>query len=108
MKIGPIVILSFATSVAFPQMTGAKLSMTPQSLGFIESTLDYCAKADVKSAAKYKERGKTFVGAATKEELEKARGSSEYKESYASTTSDLDKVPKDKIVKSCTDFLAGK
>src|SRR5467141_3719587 len=73
MKIYSILILSLAVAVAFPQVAGAKLSMTPQALGFVEATLDSCVKVDPDSAAKYKEMGKAFVVDATKEELEKAR-----------------------------------
>lgn len=108
MKSSRIMILCLAAGVAFPQMAGAKLSMTPQSLGFIESTLDFCAKVDPNSASKYKEREKAFVGDATKEELEKARNTSEYKDSYNSTTDDLSKTPKEQVVKACTAFLEGK
>lgn len=108
MKISRIMILCLVAGVALPQLAGAKLSMTPQSLGFIESTLDFCAKVDPDSAAKYKERGKAFVADATNEELEKARSTGEYKDSYNSTTDDLSKTPKEQVVKACTAFLEGK
>ena len=108
MKIYHILILSLVAAVVFPQMAGAKLSMTPQALGVVEGTLDTCVKVDSDSAAKYKERGKAFVSEATKEELEKARNMSEYKDSYASTTSELEKTPKDQTVKACKAFLEGK
>jgi hypothetical protein len=108
MKISRIMILCLVAGVAFPQMAGATLSLTPQSLGFIESTLDYCAKVDPDSAAKYKEREKAFVRDATQEELSKARSSSEYKDSYDSRTGELEKTPKDETVKACKAFLEGK
>jgi hypothetical protein len=63
---------------------------------------------DPDSATKYKERVKAFVGDATNEELEKARSASEYKDSYDSTTSELEKGPKDQTVKVCKAFLEGK
>jgi hypothetical protein len=108
MRIHRIVILSFVAAVALPQMAGAKLSMTPQALGFIEGRLDYCAKVDPKSADKYKQAEKAFAGDATKEELDKARSASEYKDAYDSSTKEFDDTPKDKVIKACTDFLAGK
>ena len=108
MKIFRTLILSLIATVIFSQRAGAKLSMTPQGLGFIEGTLDYCAKVDPDSADKYKARAKAFAADATKEELDKARSSSEYKDSHDLTTSDLEKIPKEKTIKSCTDFLAGK
>ena len=108
MKTSRIVILSLAASFAFPQLAGAKLSMTPQGLGFLEGTLDYCSKVDPNSAADYKARAKAFVGDATQEELDKARSSSEYKDSYDSRTSELDKAPKNDTVKACKAFLEGK
>jgi hypothetical protein len=108
MKINRIVILSLAASFAFPQFAGAKDSITPKMLGFVEATLTFCGKADPGSAEKYKAREKAFVGDATDEELAKARSSSEYKDSYDSTASDLEKAPKEQTVKACTAFLDGK
>jgi hypothetical protein len=108
MRVLGAMILCLVASVVFPHVAGAKLSMTPQALGVIESKLDYCAQVDPDSAAKYKERGKAFVADATKEELEKARSTSEYKQSYEETTDDLNKAPKKDTVKACTDFLQGK
>ena len=108
MKFYCMLILSLVAAVAFPQVAGAKLSMTPQALGIVEGTLDTCAKVDPDSAAKYKERGKAFVGDATKEELEKARSTSEYKDSYDSTTSEIEKAPKEETIKACKAFLDAK
>ena len=108
MKMYSILILSLVVAIAFPQVAGAKLSMTPEALGVVEATLDSCAKVDPDSAAKYKERGEAFVADATKEELEKARSTSEYKDSYDSTTSELEKAPKDQTIKACKAFLEDK
>jgi hypothetical protein len=108
MKMHRSAILSFAVALAVPQLAGAKLTMTPEALGRIEGTLDFCAKADADNAAKYKEREKGLVADATKEELDKARSSGDYKESYDSISSKLEKVAKEQAVKACTDFLAGK
>src|ERR1700747_414314 len=108
MKIHRIVILSLTTAIAFPQLAGAKLSMPPEALGIVESTLDFCAKAVPDSAAKVnkaKEKGSALLGDATKEELDKVRSSGEYLDSYASTTESLNKIPNDEAVKTCTDFL---
>jgi hypothetical protein len=108
MKNFRILILSFVAIVTFSQRAGAKLSMPPQTLGFIEGTLDFCAKVDPNSADKYKAAGKAFVADATQEELDKARSSGEYKDSYDMTTGNLEKAPKEKAVKACTAFLEGK
>jgi len=101
-------ILGLVAAMILPQIAGAKLSITPQSLGFIESTLDYCAKVDSESAAQYKERGKAFIGDATQEELDKARSTAEYKDSYSTTSSNLEKTKKSDAVKACKAFLEGK
>lgn len=108
MKTSRILLLCLVAGIVFPQIASGKLSQSPQALGMIESTLDYCAKVDPDSAPKYKEREKSFVGDATKEELEKARSTNEYKDIYQSRTDELSKTPKDEVVKACTDFLKGK
>jgi hypothetical protein len=107
MKIHPIALLSLAVTFALPQVAGAKLTMTPQALGFVESTLDYCGKVDSESATKYEERKKAFVADATKEELDKARSDSEYLQAYDTNTTALEKAPKEDAVKACKAFLEG-
>ena len=111
MKIHRIVVLSLTAALAFPQLAGAKLSMTPQALGIVEGILTFCTKAVPDSASKFnkaKEPGSGFLSDVTKEELEKVRSSGEYLDAYASTTESLNKLPKDESVKACTDFLSGK
>jgi hypothetical protein len=108
MKIQSIVIVSLAAALALPQIAGAKLTITPQALGFVESTLDYCAKVDSESASKYEENKKAFVADATEEEVDKARSSSEYLEAYDTNTTNLEKASKDDAVKACRPFLEGK
>jgi hypothetical protein len=111
MKIHRIVVLSLSAAIAFPQLAGAKLSMPPEALGIVESTLDFCAKAVPESAAKLKkarEKGSALLGDATKEELDKVRSSGEYLDAYASAAESLNKVPKEEAVKACSDFLSGK
>jgi hypothetical protein len=108
MRANRILPLGLLSALAIPLIAGANLSMTPQALGHVEGTLDFCAKVDPDSAAKYKEREKAFVADASKEELEKARSTGEYRESYDSISAQLDKAPKDQAVKGCRDFLAGK
>jgi hypothetical protein len=108
MKVNRILTLGLLVAFAHPQKAGANLSMTPEVLGSFESAIDYCAKLDPKSAAKYKEWGTAYVGDATKEELQKARTSSEYKKAYDATTHDAEKTPKAKVLKACTDLLGKK
>jgi hypothetical protein len=108
MRFQPIIIIGMAATFVFPQVAGAELTMTPQALGFVESTMDFCAKVDPDSAVKYTEAKKRFFSGATKGELEKTRSASEYLETYDSNTNELDKTPKDQAVKSCRAFLDGK
>jgi hypothetical protein len=102
MKIRAILCLS---ALAVAPLALAKLTMTPQTLGQIEGTLKFCSDANPKAEAKYKEFGKMLVKDATEEELKKVRDSGEYKEAYDTITERLGKVPKDKAVGACTDFV---
>ncbi len=92
-------------ALAIAPLALAKLSTTPQSLGQVEGTLDFCSKLNPKSEVRYKEWGKMFVKDATAEELKKARSSNEYKEAYDSISEQLDKVSKEKAAEACTSLV---
>ena len=105
MKLRAIFCTTVLTGLAVAPLAWAKLTIAPQALAHIESTLKFCSDVNPKAEAKYKEFGKMLVKEATEEELKKARASSEYKEAYDSITEQLGKVPKDKAVEACTAFL---
>ena len=101
-------ILGLAAFVVLSQFTLAAPSIPPKALGQVEATINYCAKADSKSADKYKEWGKAIVAGMSEKELAEARESSDYKDTYSAITSELDKLPADKVVENCRAALGGK
>jgi hypothetical protein len=88
-----------------PQLATAKVPMPEKSLGQIESILDFCAKTDAPSAAKFKDVKKLLAGDATEEELSKARKSADYTDSYQETSDLLSKVAPAKAAKACSAYL---
>ena len=101
MKISAILCVS---ALALAPLALAKISITPQALGQVEGTLNFCSEANPKAKAKYDEWAKLFVNEATEDELKEIRDSSEYKDAYDSITAELAKVPKDKALEACTSF----
>jgi hypothetical protein len=95
----------FVAALVVPQLAPAKVPVPEQSLGQLESILDFCAKADPKTAVKFQDVKKMLAGDATQEELAAARDKQEYKNNYQSTSEQLAKVPEEKAVKACSAYL---
>ena len=98
-------ILCLGLALVITPIALAKLSISNDALGRVEGTLDFCAQTDAQSAPKYQERKKAVVQDASQEELAEARASQEYRDGYDSTTSELAKVPKKRVVEACTALL---
>jgi hypothetical protein len=88
-----------------PQLLLAKMPLPNDAFGRIESSLDYCAQVDSKSASKYQERKKALVRGASDQEVAEARDSKEYRGAYDQVTADLSKEPKDQTAKTCAASL---
>jgi hypothetical protein len=103
MKIGRVVC--FGTVLILAPLALAKLPYSNEAFGRVEGTLDFCAQSDPQSAGKYQERKKSIVHGASEQELAEARGSQEYRDGYDFMTTELGKVPKEKVVEACTGYL---
>jgi hypothetical protein len=101
-------ILCLAAALVLPQLALAELPFPNDAFGKTEGILDFCTQVDPQDAPKYQEQKKALVRDVPKKEVEEARQTQEYREAYHSTSDELAKVPKDKAVKACTDFLQRK
>ena len=106
MKILRIVCLGAA--FALPQLALASLPVPNDVFGRMEGALDFCAKVNPQSAAKYQEQKKVLVQGASEKEVAEARSSKEYKEGYDSAKDEMGKQPKDQAVKACAAALETK
>ena len=106
MKIRQITCLSIA--LFLPQLSPAKVAMPAQSLGQIESILDFCAKVNPELAPKLPDAKKVLAGDATDKEVAEVRAKQEYKDSYQASSDQLAKVPRENAVKSCSAFIEPK
>lgn len=100
-------VLGLAGFVVFSQFTLAAPSIPPKALGQVEATIAFCARVDSKWTGRYKELGKVVVAGMWGKQLDGARDSSDYKESYRAITSQLEKVPADTAVESCRAAFPG-
>jgi len=100
-------VLGLATFAVLSQFTLAAPAIPSSALGQVEATINFCVRADAKSADRYKEWGKAIVAGMSEKELAEARESAEYKENYSAITSQLDKLPTDKAVESCRAAVGG-
>ncbi|SRR6266550_6003470 len=83
----------------------AKLPFSDEAFGKVEGTLDFCAQADAASAPKYQERKKMLVKDLPEKEVADARASQEYLDAHQEITTELEKLPKEKVVEACTAYL---
>jgi hypothetical protein len=92
-------------SLALPQIAPAAPPLTPQAIGQVEATVDFCVKADAKSADKYKELGKSQVAGLSEKDLAEIRDSDDYKAMFKLTTTLLQKAPSDRAAEGCREML---
>jgi hypothetical protein len=100
-------ILCVCIPLVLPQVSLAKLP-PKSSLGQVEGMLDFCARVDSQSAAKYDEYKKALVQGEPEKDVAEARTSAEYKESYDAISDALSKEQKDDVVKACNSLLRKK
>jgi hypothetical protein len=106
MKTFRIACLSAALMLA--PLALAKLAIPNDAFGTIEASLDFCARVDPQSAAKYQEKKKFLVQGASDTEVAEARASKEYKDGYDAATEQMGKEPKEKMKKTCAAGLEEK
>jgi len=100
-------VLCLGAALVLAPVALAKLPFPNESFGKVEGTLDFCAQSDPQSASKYQERKRAIVKGISEQELAEARATQEYRDGYDSTSTDLAKLPKEKVVDACTAFLKG-
>jgi hypothetical protein len=101
-------ILLVCAVMAMPQLSTAKLPFSNDALGKVEGIMNYCARVNPESAAKYQDAAKAFVKDLPEKEVTEARKSAEYKDSYDGIAAELDKAPKDATIQTCKAALESK
>jgi hypothetical protein len=104
MKWFRILCLAFVF-VAAPQLSPAAPDAPPDALGRVEATVNFCVQADAEWADKYKEIGKKSAANMSDKQLANARNSTQYKEAYRATSTELAKIPANKAVETCREAL---
>lgn len=92
-------------AIALPQIAMAESFFTYQSLGAVQSTVDFCAQTHPQNAAKYQEQARIMLQEIAAEDLDKARSSVEYKEAYDQASSILGKVTQIEVDEACDGLL---
>jgi hypothetical protein len=94
-----------AAAALAPLALAGEPAPSAPSLAITEATLDFCAKADPKSADRYWEQGKALLQGVPQKTAAQIRKSDEYRQAYDSTTEMIGKVPEDAL-RACTESLA--
>ena len=87
------------------QFALAKLPFTNEEFGAVEGTLDFCSRADAKSASTYQDRKQSLVSNVPEKELAEARRSKEYSHGYDSMTSKFEALPTEEALGACRAFV---
>ena len=92
-------------AIMFPQLVLAIPSsnqpagdVQASSFGTVQATLDFCARINPGSAARYQEEARLIVGGQFKT-------TNEYKDGYARAQAALSGVPEHEAKEACVDFL---
>jgi len=98
-------MLCLGTVLVIAPVALAKLPFSNDAFGKVEGTLDFCAQTDTASAPKYQERKKMLVKDLPEKEVAEARASQEYLDAHQEMTTELEKLPKEKVAEACTAYL---
>lgn len=103
MKIATVLLVTSAA--VLPCIAAAELPFTPHSLGTVQGTIDFCAKVKPDAAQRYQEFVKHLVNDVAREDVAKARATSQYRDAYETTMRALSDAPQREAVESCAAFL---
>jgi hypothetical protein len=101
-------ILFVCAAIAIPQLSTAKLPFSNDAFGKVEGIMNYCAKVNPESAAKFQGAAKAFVKDVPEKEVAEARKTAEYKDSYDGISEELNKAPIDTAAQTCKAALESK
>ena len=95
-------------ALVVPRLALAELPFPNDTFGRMEGTIDFCARVDSQSAAKYQEAKKGLVRDVPEREVIEARRTKKYNDAYEGITAGLDKAAKDQAIAACKAYLEGK
>jgi hypothetical protein len=75
-------------------------------LGAQQAVLDFCSRVDSGEEKQYVAEGKTLFAGIREDGLEKARGSSQYKNAYSTMETTVGRIPPAEALKGCKDLIA--
>jgi hypothetical protein len=94
-------ILLLGVAVVLPRLALATTPMPPQSVGIVDSLIDFCVKVDPTDAALFEAQRKLIMGGRPEHELGSVRGSPEYKNGFDRTRDALANVSPQTGAQTC-------
>ncbi|OIR16360.1 hypothetical protein GALL_30820 [mine drainage metagenome] len=104
MKTMQVFVLVMA--MAYPTITLADTSVDTGQFGRMKGILSACSSVNPREASKYLLEIKTLIGDATKETVDQASRSEEYKQAYHDVTEELGSMSRDDMARACKNYLA--
>lgn len=95
-------------AVLVAELALARMPFPNDVFGKVEGTLDYCARIDSQSAAKYEKRKKDLIKDVPEDEVAAARKTEDYKAGYEWISNQLLKMSKEETVSACAATLENK
>ena len=102
-------ILAMGGAMLFSPVLLADTSIDPEKLGYMKGVLDACGKAAPQEASAYLLQIKSYIGDATKDTVNSAMRTDEYRQAYASIhsrlQSEMGMLSRDAAAAACTSYL---
>lgn len=95
----------FVIAMSFPTITLADPSFDVSQFGRMKGILSACSSVHPLEASKYLLQIKALIGDATKETVDQASRTEEYKQAYQAVTEELGNMGQDEMAQACTDYL---
>lgn len=110
-KLGRIImkamqVFALVMAMAYPTISLADTSVDSSQFGRMKGILSACSSVNPREASKYLLQIKTLIGDATKETVDQAARTEEYKQAYHDVTEELGSMNRDDMARACADYLA--
>jgi hypothetical protein len=99
-------VFALVMAMAYPTISPADTQVDSSQFGRMKGILSACSGVNPREASKYLLQIKTLIGDATKETVDQASRTEEYKQAYHDVTEELGSMNRDDMGRACTNYLA--
>ncbi len=99
-------VIVLAGVMAYVPGAVAESTVDAAKLGRMQGILNVCTRVNPREASHYLLQIKAMIGDASRQAVEQAARTDEYRQAYQAVTDELRNMPPDEMAKACNEYLA--